>query len=249
MTEFKMGCVPDNRDARDRMLTARLQGDDAVLRYRTMDLTKYAPPIWNQGSLGSCTGQGTARAMMTLMNMKRKSTKRDLSRLFLYWMGRLDMGREYIYQDSGAMVRGVLKMACKYGACKESLFTENEWYQKAPSNFAWRDAITCQMIQYYRCADAHDVVKALNASLPVVIGVNIYNSFLNPVQGHIPPHRADETIQGAHCMCVLGYDIDACTLTIHNSWGSAWGDGGKCYISFEEFDSILCDAWAVTDVE
>ena len=93
----------DLPDHRDYMLTLPPMADEIPSK---VDLRTNDSPIFDQGHLGSCTGNATAGAYM--FNLKRQKEELFVpSRLFIYYNGRKALGT--IKQDSGAMLRDCIK--------------------------------------------------------------------------------------------------------------------------------------------
>lgn len=79
--------------------------------------------------------------------------------------------------------------------------------------------------------------KALSEGYPLVIGMCAPLSFFatrevwEPAPGDAPLKAAD-----GHALCVIGYD-DAKfggAFRVVNSWGTAWADGGFCWIRYDD---------------
>lgn len=87
--------------------------------------------------------------------------------------------------------------------------------------------------------------------MPVVIGMQIYESFQSPdaaETGKIPaPKKARERVLGGHAMLAVGY-VDrgkSGHMIVRNSWGIGWGDHGYCYKPYKMFQDPDCrlDMW------
>jgi C1A family cysteine protease len=46
-------------------------------------------------------------------------------------------------------------------------------------------------------------------------------------------------VTGGHCILAKGVDIENKRFTLHNSWGTGWGMGGDCFISFGGMEKLL----------
>jgi hypothetical protein len=42
--------------------------------------------------------------------------------------------------------------------------------------------------------------------------------------------------ESGHAMLLVGYDLDAGTYIVRNSWGADWGDHGYCRMPFDAFE-------------
>jgi hypothetical protein len=88
---------------------------------------------------------------------------------------------------------------------------------------------------------------------PVVIGMMVGGSFMQNMVGEekwIPADR-DYSMNGfgGHAMCVIGYDDyafgDQGGFQIMNSWGSEWGKNGVAWVSYQDFDHFVKEAYGI----
>lgn len=90
------------------------------------------------------------------------------------------------------------------------------------------------------------IQEELASGNPVVIGVAVYDEFLNATAStsyiEAPTHAT--TFHGYHAVFVYGYDIHG--LLIENSWGTGWGNGG--FAELDHFYALnnIKEAIAVT---
>src|SRR6188472_1657867 len=104
----RFGWKPDLPDARDYLYSA----PEAVLTElpTKVDLRRQCPPVYDQGQLGSCTGNAIGAAFQ-FDQRKQKLPDFMPSRLFIYFGEREIEGS--IGSDSGAMIRDGLKVVAK----------------------------------------------------------------------------------------------------------------------------------------
>ena len=112
------GWVRDLPDTRDVLYAAPLMNFARGLP-ASGDLRSKCPPIYNQGQLGSCTGNGIAAAI-EFDQMKLGKEKFVPSRLFIYYNERVMEGT--VNQDAGAQIRDGIKSVATLGAPPESLW-------------------------------------------------------------------------------------------------------------------------------
>lgn len=93
-------------------------------------------------------------------------------------------------------------------------------------------------IESYRWAfSLDDVVMAVGYCGPVVLGVAWYDGMFEPHScGYL---HVEGDVAGGHAILCKGVDVKARTFTLHNSWGSAWGNGGDALIHWDEMDRLL----------
>ena len=71
---------------------------------------------------------------------------------------------------------------------------------------------------------------------PVIVGTPWTADMFNPVQGFVSPTG---DVQGGHEYLALGVDYTRKVLTFLNSWSDQWGDGGRFYMHFKDFQTLL----------
>lgn len=93
-------------------------------------------------------------------------------------------------------------------------------------------------IEQYRWAfGLNDLVMAVGYSGPAVLGVPWYEGMFKPHScGYL---HTDGQKAGGHAILCKGVDVKARTFTLHNSWGSAWGNHGDALISWTEMEKLL----------
>jgi hypothetical protein len=93
-------------------------------------------------------------------------------------------------------------------------------------------------ITEYRWAfNLQDVLMTLSYLGPVVIGIPWYTGMFVPdADGLIKPTGWQA---GGHAILVKGINIKTGLVRLHNSWGTGWGKGGDCFISFSDLDRLL----------
>jgi hypothetical protein len=90
---------------------------------------------------------------------------------------------------------------------------------------------------------------ALYYESPVVIGVNLTESFMNGSSlsyGKWSPKTGEVNI-GGHAMCVIGYDDSKFggSFEVMNSYGSDFGDNGFIWISYKDFADKVQEAYVL----
>ena len=79
---------------------------------------------------------------------------------------------------------------------------------------------------------------------PVAFGIQVSDAFyrLNAFNSVMQPNGSG----GGHAMTLIGFDDSRQLFKIANSWGTRWGAGGYCFISyanFARFASDVCLPW------
>jgi hypothetical protein len=96
---------------------------------------------------------------------------------------------------------------------------------------------------YQHTFTLEDALKALSVT-PILIGINWYSSMDSPDQdGRI---RIGGAIRGGHELVVRQIDAPRQRIWPDNSWGLSFGLGGRCYLTFADFGTLLSQQGDVT---
>lgn len=238
------GWRPDLPDHRDYAFAAVHAPPTSTYPDAAMDLLAKAPPVVDQGQLGSCTGNAIACAVNFIWSSLIGS------RLFIYYKERSI--EHTIRQDAGAMIRDGAKVVASYGVPPET-----DWpyviskFAKAPSRKANADAKLHRVTSYSRLSGRDDFRRCIAAGHPFVIGFTVYESFESDAvarTGHVPMPAKTEKVLGGHAVCVIGYDKNSPigdAYYARNSWGDGWGDKGNFWMpaAYFEDSNLADDAW------
>lgn len=199
------------------------------------------PEIYDQGQLGSCTANAFCAAYRLLC---RDEMFRP-SRLWVYFYERLMEDPEHKIEDltdSGADVADGMKFVQQYGVCSENLWEYDiSKYNVHPPKVCKDDALK-HKIKEYRQITPDKIKHFINAGIPVLLAISVYQSFEDSVDGQVPmPDTENEQLLGGHELTIVGYSDDTQTFEVQNSWGPTWASGGFCYIPYEYIhDPNLC---------
>jgi len=211
-----------------------------------VDLHDKCSPIVDQGQLGSCTANAIASGLREYL-LINKATWIALSRLFLYWEERNLEGT--VNEDSGAEIRDGMKVLNKIGVCPEIDWPYDiSTFTNTPTDKMVADATPYKIVEYHRIISLEQLKAALAEGLPVVIGIEVYESFeSNTVAktGIVPlPNTSREKYLGGHAVLVVGYDDDKKQMIVRNSWGTDWGDKGYFYLPYDYYNKgYVSDCW------
>lgn len=101
----------------------------------------------------------------------------------------------------------------------------------------------------YETAIAHILSKG-----PLIMGTNWTEEMFSPVQGYISPKGR---VVGGHAYVAIGADRarknpDGTTGAVRciNSWGTGWGQQGRFWLTFRDFDALIkAQGEAATPIE
>jgi C1A family cysteine protease len=242
MTKRIYNHIPDKEDVRDLLFAPMAKKLPA-----SVDLRDKMPPIYDQGQLGSCTGNGIVGLREYYMIALGQPVT-HLSRLYLYYKEREIEGT--IDQDAGAMIRDGMKVLNKIGCAPETDFPyEINTFTHKPNVQAEADAAAYKISGYSRVTPNISAFRsALAHNQPVVFGFTVYESFESQHAADTGiismPDTSKEKVLGGHCVLAVGYDDVKQHVIVRNSWGENWGDKGYCYMPYAYFQyPLISDAW------
>ncbi len=175
---------------------------------------------FDQGQLGSCTGNAMAGLLMTdpYWHRGRKFTEAIAVRFYEYATTVDDAPGQYPPDDTGSSGLAVAKAAKHYGYVKT--------YAHA---FGLQHALAALVLE------------------PVIVGVNWYDGFDTPdPYGNV---TISGSVRGGHEFELVALDIESKTVRAVNSWGISYGDGGYFTFSWADLDRLLQEQGDVTVVK
>ncbi len=224
------GWRPELPDARDKMYARRL-GDLPP----ACDLRPSMPPVYDQGQLGSCTGNAIAGAMEYERDRQGLSDFVP-SRLFVYYNERALEGT--VANDAGAVIRDGIKVVNTQGVCPETLWPYDiGMFAVKPPQRCYVAATKDKAVQYESIRTLGDLKDAIASNLSVVFGFTVYESFESQAvanTGVMPmPNLPGESVVGGHAVLAVGYSDAKAQVIVRNSWGATWGDHGYFYMPYQ----------------
>ena len=174
-------------------------------------------PVLDQGQEGACVGFGTTNEL--LWNpVPVPNLDNTFAREKIYWVAQEDdpwPGGSYPNASPVYEGTGVL-----YGikaAADLGYYTEYRWAKSEK-----------------------ELALGVGHLGPAIIGVDWYAHMFEPdPSGFIHPTGGK---QGGHCTLLTGINVELGYYTLHNSWGSSWGDNGDCKIKRTDMAKLLADS-------
>jgi C1A family cysteine protease len=193
------------------------------------------PPILDQGQIGSCVANAFA------FNVKSQTNKLiQLSRLHLYAVSRI-LDDIPLSDDAGTTLQSACKAISQYGYVQETVYPYTNIiinYTKLSSLQVFQSSKLFKTFSYSFVAQNLASIKAclVTYHVPVIFGFLVYSSFMTAGVANTGtiqnPNIRSETLEGGHCMNIIGYNDTTQRFTCANSWGTGWGASGFCTIPY-----------------
>jgi hypothetical protein len=171
-------------------------------------------PAFDQGDLGSCTGNAMAGALMTepLWIPKRKLTEVDAVKLYKVATTLDNIPGKYPPQDTGSSGLAVMKAAVKAGYITGYAHT-----------FSLEQLLGSLVLR------------------PGILGINWYSSFDDPKPDGECRLTPTAKVRGGHEVQMFAIDEKKHRVWCFNSWGPTWGGkkNGTFYLSWSTLQKLL----------
>jgi len=231
--------LPSPVDARDRQYWSR-----GTALAQSVDLRDWTSLVEDQRTLGSCTSQAVTAAYELITRIQYPEQIVKLSDLYVYYNSRIFYSETPV--DNGAYLRDTLKAVRKFGICREDLWPYDiTKFDQQPTPACYEDAPRRTISTYELIITQDEMLEVVNNGRPVVVGLKLYEDFEYRTQEDAVvsmPDR-DKASMGSHAMAIVGYDLDRRQWLAQNSYGTAWGDLGYCWIPFEYMESQAIERW------
>lgn len=194
-------------------------------------------PIKNQLTKSTCVAHALASAVEILQHYDNGS-RELISTSWFYGYREVDD-----YQQEGMYIDEALEMARKVGGVPKTLMPDNLGYAESRSMIQGMKN-TClsvagnHRIKNYATINKQNIMSAMyDNNVPVIIGMTIYDSFINvDSTGILPVPKLTEKTYGGHAVLCIGWTTinNDVYLVIKNSWGEYWGDNGYAYMKLSD---------------
>lgn len=224
--------------------TQELKEDIVKPNIEYLDLRNKFNEVFDQGKIGSCT----ANALTSIFEYDTINFRG--SRLFLYYNE-----RKYInetHKDEGAYLSDGIISLKYYGICEEKYcpyIISNVF--KEPSNEAYENGRRNYVIEAINISNNINEIKGwLIKNEPIVVGIAIYEKFMNSKTGIIELPEEKEEFMGGHAVIICGFDDKKRRYILRNSWGQYWGDKGYFYLPYDYISNneLSGDFWIITRI-
>lgn len=243
--QHRFGYIPDRDKVSPPFELKR--GVRAAVMKPVTDLTPLMPPIWDQGNLGSCTGQGVARILDYAHKLNRGRFYGP-STLFIYYNERVLEGT--VNEDAGAMIADGILSVNRLGAPSSVCWPYKIGkFATRPDARCYKTALNKQALRFYKVdnGDGVSIRKALSLGFPVVFGCYVYADFMGLSRNNFVVPMPRGSPQGGHCMVITGHDDSKQRYTVDNSWGTSWGRDGRCAFPYAYIHNtrLTDDCWVI----
>lgn len=247
-----LGFRPDLPDIRDLTFEAGGIIKRKKVLPAAVDLREHVdmPPIYNQGTLGSCTAQSVG----ALCDFEYgKDFHYRPSTLFLYYVTRSLEGTVDV--DAGATIRNTIKAANEFGVATEKFWPyEIGKFAEQPSKTVYEIASNHQALEYRKVRQRlDDLRECISQDNLIAFGFCVYEGLYKITKNkpviELPDYSQE--LQGGHAVVIVGYDDNEEHFIIRNSWGSSWGLNGYFYMPYNFIlnPQLAMDFWSISLVE
>lgn len=214
---------------------------------KSVDWTRRVP-VFDQGSLGSCTGNAAAGWLAT-DNAKRKGKSvvtmvvgTDIvSREPSFPSGKYNLTSSYPVDEDLAVK--IYSLGTKLDEFTGEYPPDDTGSSGLGVSKALKSLGLCSS---YSHAFSLDALKAALQTGPVMWGTVWYNSMFDPDSSAYLVVNVDSGVAGGHELCVTGYDVDHDDFSVANSWGTGWGNNGFCYVKSADMAYLLGQGGDIT---
>lgn len=242
----------------------RLTGRSYTSLPDRFSLKEYCPKPGLQ-QYSDCVGWSTTYAARTILyavskNLtdKQKITEETFAPSFTY--GQIKSSQTDAACKQGSYINDAVKLIKNMGSVKNAAFE----YTCSPviKNQDISQASKFKIKNYRRLSGAYtadrslmmeNIKKSLAEKRPVVIAMEIYDSFQQPSAGATKGlwEGKKGKLVSRHAITVVGYDNTKYggAFELMNSWGTYWGNGGFIWIKYADFAEVVYEAYEMSDFE
>jgi hypothetical protein len=242
---------------------ARMRGMVTAPSAANRDDSAFAPPVFDQGPVGSCEGHSSSGCTAMVFAKQGQPLPWIPSMDDLYRLARcIDRSNPNggALTDSGTMTSSIIAAMAEFGIRAMGDRASDGRFSDCDSDPAKLNrepnlaelevdglklVIGAYQITSTGSERIADVIAAQNNGFGVRIDSFVDTAFEDWTAGQIPfgmPNYADQN-GGGHALYIIGYQGQ--NQIVRNSWGTSWGDDGNIIVSPAFVEQADCYAWKV----
>lgn len=216
----------------------------------TVDLSRFAPPVADQGALNDCGSWAIGYYLRGWYAVRAGNypsspgAQGGFAPMYLY--SQVARG-----SDGGGTLEDNLDLLVDQGIAPRSAYYQGDGDTHDAPTQAERLAARPFRIGTYTdvlagrtgAAAATAIRHALDAGMPLVLSVNVYQPLLDAAGARPLIERGHGHILGYHALFALAYDRAG--VWVENSWGTGWGRGGWAELSWDFIAHDMREAYTV----
>ncbi len=255
---YQLGLVIDSADktALSRHQTVPEVGPTMAAELpASIDWSEYLPEPGDQGDQGSCVGWSMAYAYKSYQEQQERnwglvSSDHLFSPAYIYNQSAQGYDQGMSPVDAANML---VAQGCD--TLDDFPYYDSDCSTQPSSEQKVRAALFKEASWSSLNVDNQDNLKSALANGPIQAGVEVYWNTGWDGSGEINASDiSSNNYAGSHSICLVGYDDNHMTsdgtgaFKFINSWGTAWGDGGYGWISYDYADSEMLEAIEMVDI-
>ena len=220
--------------------------DDSALP-PSIDLSANFPPVGSQGRQNSCVGWAVGYALKSFQERIEErwefSQATTFSPAWIY--NQINRG-----SDEGSLIDEALSLIVDKGAAtRRTMPYDHTDYLSQPTDAATREARQYKARNWGRVQGTTQIKAALFQRLPVVVGMDVHDSFQRLRGANSVYNTFRSQSPGGHAVTIVGYDDYRFggAFKVVNSWGPSWGDGGYFWLPYRHLQEVVGQAYVLQD--
>lgn len=243
-----LGAILNDPDSRDIQLDSFQATEVSIPEKFFSDISKLT--MYNQGSLGTCVAHVLASIKQFNEYLDIKDLQIDFSRRFIYHFARKLSGL-LDSENQGLPPRTAAKVLVDFGACESGFWPEVKGSHEAyslpsPTPLSLENALDYKIKGYaFGGEGENDIKRALLNNGVLGISLPVDRSAWNRKTGRVGKPDLGQ-LSGRHYVTLYGFEGHR--FYFKNSWGVSWGDYGNGYFDFKDYEGLIRDVVAITDI-